>query len=408
MRTGRKIVLSDQTKGMLNLLGIQGLFWFGWSFAGFQTVYLQNNGMTSSDIGILNSVSSIVGIFAAALWGIIADRINSVKITFIVSLVLSAISVAVMPLLPAHAQYAATMFIIYCAAANLVRNPLGTLLDNLTIRNCTAQHLNYGPIRAFGSFTYTIANTLCTLMLRRMDVKWTFWLTFLFMIPPIIFVCYAHDPKVIVAPRQKGDKSDLKALFGNYYYITFLVFMALLYIPLSTEGAFITYLMAEKGIPNTNIGLFNAVRAFLEIPFLFFIVKIRRRFKLKYIVMAACALMGVECLFLGLFADTFSKIILFACIYGLGSGLFIGSVSMYVYKLAPDSLKASAQSFYASVVSAAAIIGHLVGGFAYDLLGGSVFYVVIGTGIIAVVGFFALTHLWGKMKGCENPADIPD
>lgn len=406
MKYKGKIVLSAQAKAMLNLMGIQGFFWFGWSFTNFQTVYLQNNGLTSSDIGVLNSVSSIVGIFAAAIWGIIADRINSVKKTFIASLVLSAVSIVLMPFLPAHAKYAVTMFIIYLAAANFVRNPLGTLLDNLTIRNCTDLRLNYGPIRAFGSLTFTVGSALGTMILQYIDVKWTFWITGVLMIPPILCVCRARDPKITKPPRQKGDKSDVKALFGNYYYITFLIFAAILYVPLSTEGAFITFLMAENGIPNTNFGLFNAVRAMLEIPFLFFIAKIRQKIRLKYIVMTACTLMGTECLLLGLFADTFPKILIFACCYGLGSGLFIGSVSMYVYKLAPDSLKASAQSFYAAVVSAASILGHLIGGFAFDALGGSVFYVVIGSAVIFAVGLFGLSHILGRAKGLHNPADI--
>ena len=405
MKFRRKITLSPQTRSMFNLLGVQGFFYFGWAFANYQTVYLQNNGMTSADIGILNSVSSIVGIFASAIWGIISDRINSIKKTFIADMILSAIFMAIMPFLPAQAKYASTIFIIYCAAATFVKNPIGTLLDNLTVRNCAAQRLNYGPIRAFGSFTFTISSVLCTMMLNHASVKWTFWLTAILLIPPIICVYFANDPKVVRAAKPKSGKSDIKALFSNYYYITFLIFIAVLYVPLSTEGAFITYLMEANGVSNTNYGTFLAIRALMEIPFLFFIVKIRERVKLKYIVMTACSLMGAECLLMGLWADSYEKIMLFACCYGLGSGLFIGSVSMYVYKMAPDSLKASAQSFYSAVASATSIIGHLIGGFAYEMVGGSTYYVIIGAAIIAAVGFFGLTHIIGRAKGLENPAD---
>lgn len=405
MRFRRNFAPSPQTRCMLNLLAIQGLFWFGWSFASYQTVYLQNNGMTTADIGVLNAVSSIVGIFASALWGLIADRINSIKKTFIVDLILSALFIAVIPFLPAKARYASTMFIIYCAAANFAKAPIGTLLDNLTIRNCAAYSLNYGPIRAFGSFTYTIGSALCTMLLATLSVQWTFWLTSILLIPPILCLFFAYDPKVVKPAKAKGGKGDMKALFGNYYYITFLIFIAALYIPLSTEGAFITYLMEEKGIPNTNYGLFLAVRALMEVPLLLCIRQLRQRIKLKYIVMAACVLMGVECLLQGLFANSFQQILLFACFFGFGNGLFIGSASMYVYKLAPDSLKASAQSFYAAVTSAASILGHLLGGFVYAALGGATFYITIGIAHIAAVGFFILTHIIGKNKGLTNTAD---
>lgn len=408
MKFRKNITLSPQVKGMLNLMGVQGFFWFAWAFANYQTVYLQDNGMTSSDIGVLNSVCSVVGIFASAIWGMISDKINSIKKTFIIVLSLSAVTFAIMPFLPTQAKYASIMFIVYCALATFVRNPVGTLLDNLTVRNCAVQGLNYGPIRAFGSFLFTISSTLCTMMLAYMSVKWTFWLTAILAIIPITFVCFANDPKFIRPVKTKESKNnsgDMKALFKNYYYVTFLIFTAVLFVPLSTEGAFVAFLMEEKGIPNTNYGVFLAVRALMEIPFLFFIAKLRARIKLKYIVIAAVILMGLECLLQGFFTDTFVEMCLFACVFGLGNGLWIGSVAMYMYKLAPDSLKASAQSFYASVSSAAAIIGHLVGGFVYEIFGGSTFYIIIGIVIIAAGGFFILTHLIGKMKGIPNPAD---
>ena len=408
MQLRKNFSLSPQAKAMLNLMGVQGFFWFAWAFANYQTVYLQNNGMTSSDIGVLNAVCSVVGIFASATWGMISDKINSIKKTFIIVLTLSAVTFVIMPLLPAQAKYATIMFIVYCALATFVRNPVGTLLDNLTVRNCAVQGLNYGPIRAFGSFMFTISSTLCTMMLAHMSVKWTFWITAILVIIPIMFVVYGNDPKFIKPANTKNNSNnsnDMKLLFKNYYYVTFLIFTAVLYIPLSTEGAFIPFLMEEKNIPNTNYGVFLAVRALMEIPFLFFIAKLRAKIKLKYIVIAAVALMGLECILQGLFTDTFLEMCIFACFFGLGHDLWIGSIAMYMYKLAPDSLKASAQSFYASVASAAAIIGHLVGGFAYELLGGPVFYIVIGIILLAAGGFFVLTHLFGKMKGIPNPAD---
>ena len=53
-------------------------------------------------------------------------------------------------------------------------------------------------------------------------------------------------------------------------------------------------------------------------------------------------LMGLECLFLGLWADSFWSMLLCCTFYGLGNGLLIGSSLNYVYELAPAHLKASA------------------------------------------------------------------
>lgn len=397
--------LSPQLKSAFNLMGVQGLFWFAWAFANYQTAYLQDNGMTSSEVGILNAVSAIVGIFASIFWGFIADRMNSVKKAVMIELTAMAVLFGSIPFLPVNARYATVMFIAYCAAAYFAKYPVSSLVENLTVRNCEIQRLNYGVIRAFGSFCFTIGSVLSTMMLTIVSVKYTFWATALFMIFPVLCIWFSNDPKVQKAPKVKGSKKDIGKLFGNYYYVTFLVFIGLLYVPLSAEFGFITYLMEDRGISNTNIGTLLALRAALEIPFLLFMGKIRQRVRLKYIVMMTGILMGIECLLFGLFTYDFTSLMCFACFYGAGNGLFIGSVSLYVYRLAPDSLKASAQSIYVAVSSAFSIIGYLAGGFAYEMLGGGVFYVVLGVIFIAASVFFIITFLTGKIRGIENPAD---
>ena len=92
-----------------------------------------------------------------------------------------------------------------------------------------------------------------------------------------------------------------------------------------------------------------SVRALMEIPFLFFIVKLRRRFQLRYLIMLAAAFMGVECLLLGLFVTTLPEFVVFAAVFGFGNGLFIGTATNYIYELAPVELRATAHGLFVSV-----------------------------------------------------------
>ena len=61
------------------LVGVNGIFWFAWSFGVYQTVYLQSVGFSASSIGMLNAISSAVGIFSVTFWGMVSDRIGSLK-----------------------------------------------------------------------------------------------------------------------------------------------------------------------------------------------------------------------------------------------------------------------------------------------------------------------------------------
>lgn len=395
-----------KNKGLLSLIGLNGFFYFAWSWGCYQTLYLQENGMTTSDIGILNAVSSVVAIFASTFWGVISDKINSIKKTMIANFLILIVFTLILPLLPAQGKHSAVMFIIYCAILTFTRTPSFTLMDNISVRNCAAEGLNYGAIRSFGSLTYTVGSILISFLMPIITVKNTFVVSALLMIPTLLCLLLCSDPKVVVTKTKTGpDKDSLKKLFKSYYYVTFLAFALLFFIPRAGEFAFLTYFMKDYSIPLENVGLIMAIRAGLEIPFLFFISFIRKKIRLKHLIMIAAVCVAIECLGLGLLARSFGTVLFFSAFFGLGNGIFIGVISVYLFRLAPEELKATAQSIYASVTSISAILGNLLGGFAYEMFGGASFYIILGSTVVLSCVVLWLTTYIGQKKGIINPAD---
>ena len=394
------------SKELLSLVGLNGFFYFAWSWGCYQTLYLQENGMTTSDIGMLNAVTSVVAIFASTFWGVISDKINSIKKTMIANFLFLIVFTLFLPLLPTEAKYSTVMFIIYCSMLTFARSPSFTLMDNISIRNCTSSGLNYGAIRSFGSLTYTVGSILVAAVMSIISVKNTFVISALMMIPTLLFLLMCTDPKVVLTKKKAGpDKESIKKLFKSYYYVTFLVFALLFFIPRAGEFAFLTYFMEDYNIPLDNVGLIMAIRAGLEIPFLFFINAIRKKIHLKHLIIISAVCVAVECLGFGLLARDFASVLVFSAFFGLGNGIFIGVISVYLFRLAPEELKATAQSIYASVTSISSILGNLLGGFAYEMFGGSTFYIILGSTVVLSCIVLWLTTYIGKRKGLVNPAD---
>lgn len=75
--------------------------------------------------------------------------------------------------------------------------------------------------------------------------------------------------------------------------------------------------------------------------------------------------------------------------------MFIGCSSNYVYSLAPDHLKATAQTLAGSVSSLADIIGNLLGGYLLDAMGVRSFYTVCGGLILGAALFFLASFALG-------------
>ncbi len=397
--------LSESGKTAINFLFIQGFMWFAWAFTCYGVVYLQDNGFPASSIGSLNALCSAVAIFAMMFWGMLSDKINSVKKVLIFTTVISAVVYSLIPLLPTTASFSVLIFFIYFPMLNIFRCSIPPLLDNLTVRTCTQKGVNYGIVRSFGSFTFTIGSLIVVWVISNIGLDISFYISALLYLPCFFLLFFAHDPKNIVE-KEKGKKVSVSPLplFKDYYYVSFLVFAAIVYVAFTSEISFITYFMEDVGVENSNYGNFLAVRALAEIPLLIVIVKLRQKIKSKYLIIFGGALMGIQCFLLSFFGKDVTSILLCGIVFGLGNGLFIGSVPFYLFKLAPPQLKATAQTVFSSICSISGIIGNLLGGFVFELVGSKMFYIGVGTLIIIGVIFFSIST--SLRKNLPNPADI--
>lgn len=382
----------------LILTGANSLFWLAWSFSSYQTVYLQEVGFSASQLGLLNALTSGVSIASLAFWGMVSDRIRSLRKVLITVLVGGAVLFALIPAIPTGLPSSPLLLLTLIPVVYFFRGSMSPYAENLLVRNANELRLNYGLLRSVGSFLFTAGGLAITALLPLVGVPSTFWLSGVMMIPVVILTLLAREPNVQPAQSVPKEKLDLSQLFRNKSYVAFLVFGFLFYIAANCEASFFPYFIQGVGVPTDRYVVVLSYRAFLEIPFLLLMVKLRRRFSLGRLVVAAAVLMAVECVFLGLFANSLMSILLCATFFGLGNGLFIGSSLNYLYELAPSHLKASAQAFFSAVSSVAGILGNLLGGLVFDAMGAKPFYLFVATLYFLSVGVFLLTQRQPRKK----------
>ena len=395
-------------KIFFNLIAIQILFWFGWQFATYQIVYLQSVGMSTKDIGVMSAVCSLASMVASIFWGWISDKINSIKKAFILNLIITTLFIVALPLLPTKIKYASVMFIVYRVISCFSQGPIATLLDNHAVRNCEEHGLNFGILTAFRFISGTLGGLLCTLVLTRIEVKYAFLIFGLFMIPTLICVLMSNDPQGYVNEKKDGEHTRHENVLlglGNYRFIVFLAFTLFFNLAHQAVTIFIPSFMSDIGVDSANWGIYNSVRLLTSIPFMFMFGWIRKRMKLETVIILSCVFMSMESLLLGLFEGNLAWILVCGAIYGVGGGLFTGAVPLYILKLAPDNLKATAHNVYGAVCLGAGIVGNLLGGMLYDAMGGSSFYVLLGTIMLLSVVFFIASFMFGNKHKTQNGAD---
>ena len=187
--------------------------------------------------------------------------------------------------------------------------------------------------------------------------------------------------------------------------MAFLVFTVVFYVAVNFEGTFLPYYLDEMGIGSTRYGVLLAFRAFMEVPLLLGLTRLRRRFRMSNLIMVAAGLMALECLLFGMGVRSLVSAVLVCLLFGLGNGLYIGTSANYIYSLAPGELKATAQAVYASVLSASGIVGNLLGGVLFDALGARAFYLTTAVTFLGAVLIFAGSRMLGQKSAVtEAPA----
>lgn len=396
--------ISPQAAETLRLAGVQGLFWAAFAVGNYQTIYLQNNGFPASRFGLMNAIACVVAIFAMTFWGMVSDKIGSVRKIVILTLTLGCALYALIPLIPTGQAYSTLLFLIIIPIINFFRVPMSPFIDNLTVRNCAEHHLNYGAIRSSGSLLFAIAGVITVNgLIPALGIPSTFWAMGLVMIPAVILTYFCFEPQG--GRRVKKSRMGAGELFKNYRFTAFLVFCFFFQTAVTFESNFLPYLMTDLGFDSTNIGLILSVRALMEIPFLFFIAKLRRRLKLRHLIMLSAALMAIECVLFGFFVTTLPQMLMFAAFFGLGNGAFLGTGTNYVYELAPAHLRATAHGMFVSVAQIAGILGNLIGGILFDLIGGKPFYSVIACIFVFSILVFAVSFTIKPKSGSVMQPD---
>ena len=255
----------------------------------FLPVYLENTlGFTSSQVGIIVSIPSILGIIFVPIWGLLSDISKKQKtvlwINIFMSLILAGVYTITKSFIPV--LIVATFF-------EMFRNSVLPLTDSLTTSFCIENNKNYGSIRVVGSMTFAVASFLCGQLIKATNNDLMFFYVFMVSMIGSLIITPTLDTNTTIEQKENLNlKEDLPKLFKNKSYI--LILLCGVCVAGLTEG-----MMSFQGIYLMKLGagteLVGLLTVFMVLPELFFMVKtkglIEKYGMIKMIGFASCALL---------------------------------------------------------------------------------------------------------------------
>ena len=385
---------------------LQFVYWFVMAIGNYQTVYLQSRGYTATTIGLINAVLSAVTIMATPVWGMISDRIRSIRRVFLLTLIVGSVLFAFIPAIIGLPVLSAPLMLVYLSLVYFFRNPANAMMDNWLVRYSNQKGVDYGSIRSFGSLGYAICGVLIAGAVSSFGTAWTFPVCSAMMALVVAMSLRTDDAKPVAPATGAPTREAFNplTLFKNYYFTTFLAFSLLLYIVINSAAAFLPYLLEEVGVSSSRYGLITAYMATLEIPMLLAARPLRRRAPLFALCIASGFCYAAACLLLGTCAHSLGMIVAIETLSGVGSGLLIASAANYIYTLTPENLKATGQSIFVAVTALSGIAGNLIGGAVVDALSAPLLYCIMGvTGLISALFLLGTIVIGAKLLKQSPP-----
>ena len=385
------------------------LFWAAMAGTSFTTVYLQNLNFSALQIGSMNAAFMAINIVAPPFWGVISDKLRSVKKVFAICMIASMI---VWFLLPHTVRWFSPLIVlIVLPIYRFTGTPTQTLLDGWMVRYVNNdRRVGFGAIRMWGSVGWTIIAVSYGFMLKTAPLDIVFYGYALFAVPCVILALFIKEFQTDAAdgaPRRTLSLREMQLgrIIGNKPLIAYLVFNFILYTPIMAAFTFMPFLVEAAGGQSSFMGLISGGEALLEIPLLFFSARLIKRFKTTDLVIFCACLYTAE-ITLYSFCQSPWQVLFVHCIHGLGYGLYLSCMVQYVFRLAPKGLTATAQTMIACSNALAGIAGNLAGGAIINALGVRVFFRYSGIFmLLAVAAYILWLRLYGGGDGEGNGED---
>ena len=365
----------------------------------FLPVYLENTlGFSSSQVGIIVSIPSILGIVFVPIWGLLSDLMNKQKLILWINVLVSLLCAVIYTITKSFlAVFIVAIFL------EMFRNSILPLTDTITTAYCEKTNKNYGNIRVIGSLFFAVASFLCGQLIKMTNNDLMFFYVFIVsMIGCLIITPTLPTLESNTKPEKVNLKQDLPLLFKNKAYL--LILLCGICVNSLTEA-----MASYQGIHLINLGagsdLVGLLTVFMVLPELFFMVKTKSLLEkygmVKMISFASIALILRWVVYL--FTSNPLIFMIATSMHGVAISIIIICSFDFIGKVVDKKLYTTSMTVYSFTIGISYSLMKLLYGGLIDMFGiKSIFIFSIGVSLFS----FVVLNLISKLDIFKNKEEI--
>ncbi len=350
-----------------------------------------HRGLDSSQIGTLLAIGPFVSTLVQFLWGIVSDRLQTVKKLVIFLLIMGGLSSNLIFSSDSFRSLLAAVFIFYAFAW-----PVIPLLDSLTLATVKETGEGYGSYRLWGSLGFAISALLGGTILKTIGIENVGYL-YQSLLCACILMCM-----LILDTRPSAHRvtlNEAKRILGRKEILVFLLIATLLSTTNKANDAFLGLYIQHLGGSEQAVGWAWTVAPLSEIPIFAFSGYLMTRFHELYLLALASIAFGLRWILFSLVQSP-EMLIPVQLLHSLTFGLFFMSAVGYMSRLVPQNLRASGQGLLSTFIGGVAgIFGSYMGGILFSS-GPRLLYISLAIVSLCTFWFFYRHYKSTVQKNC--------
>lgn len=350
----------------------------------FFPLYFQEVGFNTVAIGMLMAGGPFVSIFANPFWGYWSDRLQNIRRILIIMLVGNLVVVQFVFQLDSLVIVFVAMLFFF-----MFQTPLFSQSNSLILNTIEGTSYKFGNFRLWGSLGWALMAVGAGPLINVIGIT-NLWIVYSIML--LLTIAFSIKlPQGKVEGSKKLEKGGYaKALFGNKYFLVFVILGVLISVPNSMNQTFVSLYINEMGGSLVLIGWSAFLTAIFEVPvFLLFDRYLKKHTPTMIGCLIVVSLLFVLRWYLMSIATGPMQIIFIQMLHSISFGGYYYIGTTLTAQLIPVELRASGQAVYALTWGGiSGIIAGLVGGWMFQELGPKMMYQVSTLiSIFGVVGF---------------------
>jgi PPP family 3-phenylpropionic acid transporter len=367
------------------------LFFFQFAAVGiyftFLNVYYKQAGLSGSQIGLIGMAGGIVGIAGTFVWSYLSDRTGQPRLLIAAGALGGLLVAQTIPLVGILGL--ANAFWLYMAigcAGSLMTSSVNTLVDSTTLAMLGENRQAYGRYRLGGSVGYIAGTITAGFLYDQVGYLWMFPAYGLLM---LAFAGLALQlPRRAVRLAGAGGR-EIGQMIRQPVWLILIATAFLFWVANFAVIAFLGVVLKSMGAGDKLIAFAAVIGTVIEVPFMAFSERLIQRYGAVRLLWVALLLQIVRFFLLSQMGAP-EWAIAINMLNGPGFVLFWTSAVNLVSRLAPPSLVATAQGFFASTMSLGSIVSYPLSGVLFDRLGPSGLFLALTAICVATFVLYSL------------------